>query len=100
MAIQKAAASAVRRGMRINPLIANRIRNLIEGRPGNVFKFDALSVKQVSKSGFAFKGTGSRPHLFQGRPLGGERLSIQGVYDALRNTFTKYTETVLGKLRG
>lgn len=33
-------ATKVVRGMKISPLITNRIKTLIEGRPGNAFKFD------------------------------------------------------------
>lgn len=38
--------------------------------------------------------------MFHGRPLGGERVEVKGVFDALRSTISQYAEKVIGKLRG
>jgi hypothetical protein len=88
-------------GCLLTPLMRARmaIRQAIEGRPGNTFKFDQLTVSQKSRANFAFKGVGNRPNVVNGQPLGGERVQITGVFNSLKGEFTKYSEKVLAKLR-
>jgi len=88
-------------GCLITPLMRARmaIRRAIEGRPGNTFKFDELIVSQKSRASFTFKGVGNRPNMVNGRPLGGERVEVTGVWNSLKGEFTRYSEKVLAKLR-
>ncbi len=80
--------------------VRRAISDSISGRPGaGVFKFDELAIKQTSKQSWAFKGVGNRQHMVQGRPLGGERLEISGVFNTLRQEFTKYSEKAIALLR-
>lgn len=101
MALQKVLAKAGK-GCWLTPAMRVRaaISNSISKRPGaGVFKFDELAVKQVSKQSWSFKGVGDRQRLVHGRPLGGERLEISGVWNTLRQEFTKYQEKAVALLR-
>jgi hypothetical protein len=106
-ALAKKAASAAKKGIWkggcIPPSLRIRsaIQNAISSRPGaGVFHFDQMSLSQASRQSWKFSGTGVRQHMVHGHPLGGARLEISGVWNSLRHEFTKYSEKVLGKIRG
>ncbi len=105
-ALTKKAASAAKgiwKGGCIPPSLRIRsaIQNAISSRPGaGVFQFDKMSLSQVSRQSWKFSGTGVRQHMVHGHPLGGARLEISGVWNSLRQEFTKYGEKVIGLIRG
>jgi hypothetical protein len=68
----------------------------------SVLGVDALNLTRTRKPGvWSFDGIITRqpyvgPHKM---PLGGKRLSINGVFDAVKQEFLRYNEEVLGFLR-
>ncbi|MBM3267513.1 MAG: hypothetical protein FJZ01_07685 [Candidatus Sericytochromatia bacterium] len=102
-AVAKAAKKGIWKGGCIPPRlrVATAIKNAISSRPGaGAMQWDKFTLSQASRQSWKFQGTGVRQHMVHGHPLGGSRLEISGVWNSLKQEFTKYSEKVIGLIRG